>query len=275
MPTAKSSLRRWVRSVLFLPGVKFCLREMPVFRRIYSPLWGVHPIDKDLGIETSGIVSSEDIHRDKKLNQQIVPYIGSQPTIVRACLSALKTHREYTFVDFGCGKGRALVVASEFPFQSVIGIELSPALAATARSNTSKVARRFSDRRPVKIITANACEYPLPPGRLTCFNYHAFGRELVSQIVRKFEEGLAGDTPHMFFVYYNPVHFELFDASPAFKRFYAQQLPYHDSEIGFGPDQDDAVVIWQSVCGAVAEKHEGANRKISITAAGRRAQLLD
>jgi SAM-dependent methyltransferase len=249
--------------------------KIPAFGKIYSPLWGVHPIDKELGIETSGIVSAEDIHRDKKLNQLIIPYIGSQPSIVRTSLSALTTYAEYTFVDYGCGKGRALVVASEFPFQRVVGLELSPILAATARSNASRVARRFSQRSPVEVVTGNACEYPLPSGKLTCFNYHAFGRELVSQMIRNFEAGLAAHTPHMFFVYYNPVHFELFDASPAFKRFYAQQLPYHDSEIGFGPDREDSVVIWQSVRGAVPTQHDGADHKVRITAEGRRAQLAD
>ena len=78
----------------------------------------------------------------------------------------------------------------------------------------------------------------------------------------------------MFFIYYNPVHFELFDASPAFRRFWAQQIPYDESEIGFGPDGDDAIVIWQSLRGAIPTQHQGADRKIILTAPGR-AQLAD
>jgi len=77
----------------------------------------------------------------------------------------------------------------------------------------------------------------------------------------------------MFFIYYNSVHFELFDASPAFKRCYAQQIPYDKSEIGFG-DGDDAIVIWQSVRGAIPTQHEGADRKIIIRTPGP-DQLVD
>jgi hypothetical protein len=109
---------------------------------------------------------------------------------------------------------------------------------------------------------------------IACFNYHAFGPEIVAGIIRKFETALANHIPHMFFIYYNPVHFELFDASPAFRRFWAQQIPYDKSEIGFGPDGDDAIVIWQSVRGAIPAQHPGADRKIILTAP-ERAQLAD
>jgi hypothetical protein len=39
--------------------------------------------------------------------------------------------RDYVFVYLGCGKGRATTVAGEFPFRTVMGVELSGALAAT------------------------------------------------------------------------------------------------------------------------------------------------
>jgi len=275
METSKSFLRKWARFFLFLPSVKFCLRKIPALQRIYAPLWGVHPIDRELGIETSGLVGTEEIHRDKQLVKLISPYIGSQPSIVRKGLSELGDCAEYTFVDFGCGKGRAVAVASEFPFRSILGVELSSSLASTARSNASRIARKFSDRSTVTIANVNVSDFQLPPGKLACFNYHAFGRELLSEVVQKFEAALAGDAPHMFFVYYNPVHFEGLDASPAFKRFYAQQLQYDEGEIGFGPDQDDAVVIWQSLKGAVPTEHAGANRKITLNALSESARVAD
>jgi SAM-dependent methyltransferase len=274
MAVAKSGFRKMARKLLSIPGIKSLLRRIPGFRKIYSPLWGIHPFDKELGIETSGIVSAEDIHPDKHLASLIGPYIGSQPSIVRKGLSALGAYEDYTFIDYGCGKGRVVVVAGEFPFQEVVGVELSAALAATARANAAKVALQFPDRPRINIIEANVSAFPLPPRMIACFNYHAFGPEIVAGIIRKFETALANHIRHMFFIYYNPVHFELFDASPAFRRFWAQQIPYDKSEIGFGPDGDDAIVIWQSVRGAIPAQHPGADRKIILTAP-ERAQLAD
>jgi tRNA1(Val) A37 N6-methylase TrmN6 len=56
---------------------------------------------------------------------QILPYAGSQPSIVRAGIALLPDHNQYAFVDLGCGKGRALMVASEFSFARLVGVEIS------------------------------------------------------------------------------------------------------------------------------------------------------
>jgi SAM-dependent methyltransferase len=270
MATVRSHLRTAVRNILYLSAVKKSLETIPVIQKLYAPAQRTHPIDRIYGIDTSGVVPVNKIHPDPNLQSLIIPYLGSQPSIVRRGLSALGDIRNYALVDFGCGKGRVTTVASEFPFREVIGIELSAALAATARANAATIARRFPDRPQVTIAVANAVTFPLPAGKLVCFNYHAFGPELVAQIVARFEAALASrELPHMFFVYYNPVHSEAFDASPAFTRFYVEQIRYDSSEIGFGPDRDDLVAIWQSVHGSAPTPHQGTDRKIIVTGPSR------
>jgi SAM-dependent methyltransferase len=64
-----------------------------------------------------------------------------------------------TFIDLGCGEGRALVIASEFPFRAIVGVELSPALCATATANAAVIANRFPDRMPIQIVQADAGEF--------------------------------------------------------------------------------------------------------------------
>ena len=54
-------------------------------------------------------------------------------------------------------------------------------------------------------------------------------------------------------------------ASSAFTRFYARQILYDKSEVKFGPDPDDTVVIWQSVRGSIPTPHPRADWKIVIT----------
>jgi SAM-dependent methyltransferase len=66
-----------------------------------------------------------------------------------------------TFVDFGCGKGRVVHQAAKRPFRRVIGVEISPDLAATARA--SLAARSHQHRcRNVEIIVADAAEFRVP-----------------------------------------------------------------------------------------------------------------
>jgi SAM-dependent methyltransferase len=264
MASVKSRLRETIRSLFYISAVKKSLETIPVIRNVYAPAQRTHPIDRMYGIDTSGVVQAENIHPDPSLQSLIVAYVGSQPSIVRRAVSALGDIKDYAFVDLGCGKGRVTTVASEFPFRAVLGVELSSALSATARANAATIARQFPDRPQVTIANANVVDFPLPAGKLVLFNYHAFGAELIANIVAKCEAALAsGELPHMFFVYYNPVHAEAFDASPALERFYVEQIPYDKSEIGFGPDRSDIVAIWQSVYGSVPTPHKGTDRKIT------------
>jgi len=271
--SAEARLKRLIKGLLCVPAVRKAVERFPRGSKLYSPVQRTHPIDVAYGIDTSGVVLAVDIPADKRLVPLINPYIGSQPSILRRALRSLGEVSQSTFVDLGCGKGRAAIVASEFPFREVIGVELSAALAATARKNAAVVARRFPDRPRIQIVAANLVDYELPPGNLVLFNYNAVGPALHMLVVEKLKRTLAADTPHIFFIQYNPVVVEGFDSSSVFRRYYAEQSPYDPSELGFGPDTDDAVVIWQSVRGAVPTPHERRDRGIVITKPMMRAEL--
>jgi hypothetical protein len=155
----------------------------------------------------------------------------------------------------------------------VIGVELSAELATIARVNAASIAQRFPERPRITITEGNVIDFSLPDGKLVFFLYHSFGERLVAQMVKKIEAALKSNTAHVFFVYYNPVHAGPLDASPAFTRYYAEKIPYNKSELGFGPDTDDTVVIWQSVRGWTPTPHQHIDRKIIITKALWRAEL--
>ncbi len=263
-------LKKLIRRFTLLPPVWKTIARIPQARNVIyrnkSGLFRKHPIDRFYCIDTSGFVDVEAIYANTDLQQAINPYAGSQPSVIRTALRALGAVSDYSFIDLGCGKGRVLAVASEFPFQEIYGVELSSRLAAKARSNAAAMAMRFPNRPHVTIAQTNAVAFTLPPGKLVLFNFHSFGAGIVAQVVRKLEAALEAGTSHIFFVYYNPVHADSFDASPAFQRYFAGNVPYDRSELGFGfaGDKDDAVVIWQSVQGAVLPQQPGADREIAV-----------
>ena len=204
------------------------------------------------------------LHHDKELCSQINPYAASQPGIIRKALSALGTVDEYGFCDLGCGKGRVLFVASEFPFRELTGVELSPDLVKTAQANAAIMAARYPHRLRVNVVEANVVKYRFTSGRLVIFIYHAFGRELMSQVVQRLERALGEQIEHLFVVYYNPVHGDVLDASPAFSRWFAASLAYDEAELGHGPDTTDTVVIWQSRKGSRPTPHAEAGRGLAV-----------
>src|SRR5205807_2276797 len=56
----------------------------------------------------------------------------------------------FTFIDLGSGKGRVLLVAAQYPFRSVIGVEFSKTLHDIAQSNIHKfVEKKLTKTRPM------------------------------------------------------------------------------------------------------------------------------
>jgi hypothetical protein len=203
---------------------------------------------------------------------KIIPYGGSQPSIVRAALDLLPDHDDYAFIDLGCGKGRPLVVASEFPFRRISGIELAPRLADVARGNARVILARYPERTPIEVEVGDATHVSPPAPLVVYFMYHPFSRPLVSTMVANIERQIEGPLQHAFFVYYNPVHGDVLDQSVRFSRWHAETVPYATGEIGYGPDLEDTIVIWQTAGERYAARR-GAGSGITVNERADHARL--
>ena len=271
------ALRAFLKRLYHTPALKGFVTSIPIVRHVY-PMERKDPIDIQYGINTSGVMPAEVIHPNKSLNALILPYAAASPAVVRASLAALGNIDDHVLIDLGCGKGRVTVLGSELPFLAIIGVELSPHLAKIAKKNANIIARNFPDRPPINIFEANATEFPFPKGNLVLFFYHAFGRELLVQLVRRLEFLLLSDVTHLFFVYDNPVCGDVLDASPTFIRWYANMLPHDPIGTNGESVRSDAVVIWQSVRDARPSPDQNRDcaidlvdpltAKLTVTAAG-------
>jgi SAM-dependent methyltransferase len=235
-----------VQRVLFVPRVRRVVKRVPVLKMVYTGCYRTHPIDRLLGTDTGGIIAARTGDEPDDTSENL-PYMGSQPSIVRLALKQLPDVHGYTFVDIGCGKGRPMIVATELPFDAVLGYDLNGSLVSVANENAAIVARRFPERTPMRAFKADALELELPRGGLVVFLYNPFGAALVGKLQRNLETRLAaGEIEHLFVIYYNPVCAEVFDASPALVRCFARSIAYAPDELGYGAEDHLDVVIWQS-----------------------------
>ena len=226
-------------------SVRRLMINIPGLRSLYPSGWDrIHPFDRFHGTDTSGVVLAKDLPVNEIARNYAVDYAGSQPSVLRSALAELPKLDTYTFVDLGCGKGRPLLVASEFPFRDIIGVELSPPLAQVTQRNAAVIANRFPARTPVRVAVGDASNYPLPPGNLVIFLYNPFHAELIANVVVGVEAALATEARSIYVIYYNPIASHCFDGSPQLHRHFAKMLPYADEELGYGPDRDDPIVIW-------------------------------
>jgi SAM-dependent methyltransferase len=170
-----------------------------------------HPIDILYGIETSAKVSRRELWTGTSLDGANIGYLGTQPSILRACLDLFPINPDWAFIDLGCGKGRALAIATEYPFGRIVGIEVSPLLWEIARSNSSVMAASCPSR-PIEIILGDATEFDIPfCSTAVLYLYNSFGRTLVDRTILRIETHLAARADlKIFLVYYNPVHYQSF-----------------------------------------------------------------
>jgi hypothetical protein len=96
-------------------------------------------VDRTYGSETSGRIPLDRLEIDSPNVAEGVQYEPVSELYFRRMLGALRIPPDtYVFVDLGSGKGRALVMAAEWPFKRFVGIDFSP----------ERVAARGPARRP-------------------------------------------------------------------------------------------------------------------------------
>lgn len=244
------------------------------FARLFpdQPWTAAHPFDRALGTDTGGFLPQWLLQPDVAEADRGSPYAGCQPACVGAALDSLPDPARFSFLDLGCGKGRAMIVASGYPFRSILGVELAAGLVAIANRNASIVAAAHPERTALRALAGNAGEVALPAGDLVIFNYHAFPRSLVSQIIGRLAAAAADR--EIFFVYENPVCFEVLDAAPGFTRWFAAKVGCTDHERGHAAEDEDSVVVWRAG-GPVRVAHPGADAPLRETTPGWRAEVAD
>jgi SAM-dependent methyltransferase len=100
----------------------------------------VEGFDASLGVETSRPVEPWEVgEADDTTLVNNARYSPTPVRTIRQAISAAAVRCEDTsFVDFGCGKGRVLLVAATYPFRRVIGVEFSNDLCETAGENVER-----------------------------------------------------------------------------------------------------------------------------------------
>jgi len=253
------------------------LREklIAIFRRAaklrpFQKPWAVAPIDRQYGISTSSRERNWWLQTgDAEVDSANVGYVGSQPSVVRRAIESVGANGGLTFVDLGCGKGRTLAVASEYPFRAVIGIEIARRLVKIAQKNAAIIAQSYPDRPPIEVQLGDATSLTTLDGHdLVLFLYNSFRRPLVARLI----EGIAdwagrNGGGRLYLVYYNCVHFDMFDDCQILERFSAEQIAFNEEERATSPfdNTGDAVAIYRLKGREQGPVMASADRRIQVT----------
>lgn len=134
----------------------------------------------------------------------------------------IEDYASFTFVDLGSGKGRALLLASAYPFRRIVGVEFSPALHQVAERNLRTFQNPARKCREISALCLDARAYEFPPGDLLIYLYHPFGAAILGPILANLERALRQAPPRrVYAIYARGANYEslapVFEACPALK----------------------------------------------------------
>jgi len=151
---------------------------------------------------TSGTVA----WRERLLGVFLSAYQPTEPAAFQEMMRALKINfSDYTFVDLGSGKGRTLLMASEYPFRRVIGVELLPELHQAAVHNISDYKSPTQLCSQVESVCSDASRFPLPDDPLLLYLFNPLPESSLQQVMLNLEDSLRRKPRDVGIVYHNPI----------------------------------------------------------------------
>ena len=167
---------------------EFVVRGYQRFRRLASQRDRYNSnFDKRYNINTGMVVPVDELaFEDTQAQGHAKEHNPSPPYAVMAALKSLDKFMggfgASGFVDFGCGAGRAMIIAAEAGFRNIIGIELSQKLISICKENVATYAKTNKTVKFV-VLEQDAATYVPEKGSDVFFFYVPFNRDVYRKAI--------------------------------------------------------------------------------------------
>lgn len=190
----------------------------------------VHPFDLENGVRTSGLVPGRFLKTGHAHDRHSTAYFGVAPSVFHELLKRwvrtkpIAPIEDFTFLDLGAGMGRALLLASEYPFRKVVGVELNPVLARMARQNLAgwRAANRL--RSPARVICCDAVSARIPQGPCLVFLFNPFGDSVIRRLINRLASRFQNRPRQLDILYVNNEHDRAIGLQSGFSRLFVGQV---------------------------------------------------
>lgn len=173
---------------------------IPVTQQVALPAQP-HSFDVLHGVDTSGYLSGASLPSISLSGIYTTAYLGIAASALEQAIAALPLdHSLFTFVDIGCGKGRALIVAEQFRFPRLLGVELTPELSEIARAN---IATHADWAARTTVLNQDATTVVYPDGPLVLFLYDPFHAPVLRRVLENLERQLRSAPREVWLLYAN------------------------------------------------------------------------
>ncbi len=213
-----SSALRWVREAVRVRGVLGALRyygagSLELLRDLTPERrrsrYGDIEYDFDHGVDTTwATVPLRTRIRELLSGGQYQP---SEPDLFHEILRAVPVELEgFTFIDLGSGKGRTLLMASDYPFRRIIGAELLAELDAIAGENIARYQGEHQKCFALESHAGDAREFRFPAEPTVLYLFNPFPEHVLRSVLENLRESLKVSPRDVVVIYHNLIHERVF-----------------------------------------------------------------
>jgi hypothetical protein len=212
-------------SKTILPRFKKALRERGVLGTAWAALRGPWRLISDYkkakknfnrppkqdefdlryGVETSTRVHLTDLKIDSPNWVYAGGYWPTSTKIIQEALSALPIHFEdFVFIDFGSGKGRVLLQASDLPFRKIIGVEFATELHDIAVKNIAIYKGENQKCHQIESVRMDFTQFEIPRDPLVAFLYNPSSEAITFALANNIAKSVAENPRELWVIYVTP-----------------------------------------------------------------------
>ncbi len=111
----------------------------------------------------------------------------------------------FTFVDLGSGKGRTLLMASEYPFRKIVGVELLPALHQIACENLRRYKSKSQKCWALETVCGDATDFSFPAEPLVLYLFNPLPESGLRQVIANLDRSWSDHPRPVYVLYHNPL----------------------------------------------------------------------
>ena len=216
-------------------ALQSCAKPAPAKRRLLPGLKVMegltrHPFDLEYGVRTSGLVAGRHLGSGHMHDRHNTAYFAVAPSVFQSMIVRWRRSKpvapvdQYTFIDFGAGMGRAVMLAAELPFRNVVGVELNPALARIARANLGRWRAAGRVLAPTRILCRDAAQFHFPSGLCVAFLFNPFGAPVMRRLLAAISAAFANRPTQLDLLYVNNEQESVIRRHAGFERLFAGQV---------------------------------------------------